>query len=180
MANANASKYTAAQSAVSEGLWTVDPERGLVMGVHGRPIGTLGASPYLRARIPGKRALKLPTVLLHRVIWEASHGPLSSAMEINHKNGIKTDNRISNLEAVTPSENSQHAVDTGLRSTVGEGHHQARLTPDVVRDLYARCWAGESPLSLSLEYGVARTTVHSVKHGWSWKHVTGHSRGAAE
>lgn len=39
---------------------------------------------------------------------------------INHKNGIKKDNRIENIEWVTYAENNQHAHDTGLKTGYGK------------------------------------------------------------
>lgn len=50
---------------------------------------------------------------VHRLIMEAFVG--IGRMQVNHINGIKTDNRLVNLEYVTALQNIQHAVRTGLR-----------------------------------------------------------------
>lgn len=54
---------------------------------------------YLRVRICNKN------ILVHRLIWEAFNGPIPDGMQINHINEDKTDNRLENLELVTPKEN---------------------------------------------------------------------------
>lgn len=49
---------------------------------------------------------------VHRLVSLAFMGtPPTDKHQVNHKNGIKDDNRIENLEWVTQSENSQHSVD---------------------------------------------------------------------
>ena len=56
----------------------------------------------------GNRKFKCYTI--HRFVWEAIKGPIPEDFEINHKNRIKTDNRIKNLELVTHQQNIDYSV----------------------------------------------------------------------
>lgn len=65
-------------------------------------------------------------VLVHDLVAEAFIGECPEGKEVNHKNGIKTDNTYTNLEYVTHPENILHAWRSGLRKI----RHSTRMLSD--------------------------------------------------
>ncbi len=62
---------------------------------------------------------KMARAKVHHLVCEAFLGPRPPPLVVNHKNGIKTDNRAVNLEYVTSSENNRHAYRLGLKGGRG-------------------------------------------------------------
>lgn len=145
----------------------VDVDAGLVYGKRGHPIGSPDRKGYLRLSprcMPDGKSL-----FAHRVVWMAANGPIPDGLEINHRNGIKTDNRLANLELVTRSENMRHACALGLKSNAGERHPTAKLTWAAVREIRSRHASGVAKADLARRFGVHRRTINDIVLGNNWK-----------
>lgn len=59
------------------------------------------------------------TVSIHRLVAQAFIPNPDNLPEVNHKDGDKENNNVRNLEWMTCSQNSQHAIDTGLHRPSG-------------------------------------------------------------
>jgi hypothetical protein len=63
---------------------------------------------------------------VHRLVAHAFCDGYEDGLVVNHKNGIKTDNRASNLEWITSSQNIQHAFSSLGRKGSGAGKFGAK------------------------------------------------------
>ena len=101
---------------VDSGRLKVDAELGLMFAVQSKtpakPVGAPNARGYLRTCITTKG--RAHSVMVHRAIWIAAHGVPAEGWQINHKDGVKTNNALANLELVTPAANNEHARSAGL------------------------------------------------------------------
>lgn len=77
------------------------------------PCGNVGYPLVNLTAGKGKRT----THTVHSLVAEAFIGSRTPNHEINHKDGCKTNNHVSNLEYVIPSDNVRHAYKTGLAPT---------------------------------------------------------------
>lgn len=148
----------------------VDAEAGVVFGVYGKQLKPCVSNcGYLRVCI-SNRPYKRESV--HRLVWMSVHGQIPNGMQINHKNGNKKDNRIANLELVTPSQNIIHAHKIGLHPR-GENRVQSKLTATQVLEMRALRAEGWSYPKLAERYNVSHPTIQAAIKGVTWKHIGG-------
>lgn len=99
--------------------------------VEGKIVGTLDSNgyktftPYTKYK-NGKNIIR--KYLQHRVIAETWIPNPNNLSDVNHKNGIKNDNRVENLEWVSKYDNYQHA-----RHVLG---HTKHFSLKQLRELY--------------------------------------------
>jgi predicted XRE-type DNA-binding protein len=111
------------------------------------------------------------SLIEHRLVAIAFIPNPGNKPQINHKDGVKTNNSVNNLEWVTPRENTIHAILNGLSFQVGgEKHHMSKLTLKQVKEIF-EIYKTEKITQKKLAdiYNVSQSQINRILNKKRWK-----------
>ena len=102
---------------------------------------------------------------IHQLVAMAFIPNPENKPQVNHIDGNKTNNHISNLEWSTNLENSKHARENGLMP-------HAVFTEEDVYLICQELTNGKSSTEISKTYGYPYDSVYQIRRGANWTHIS--------
>ena len=151
-----------------EGFYQIS-NMGNVISYHKEEPRLLSPAPdkdgYLFTHIRGYKG-KRKTLRIHRAVAEHFIDNPENKPQVNHINGNKADNRVQNLEWVTPSENMKHAIENGLWEwTPRKGGRKSVLTEEdinKIKTLRKKDSKTYTQVKLAGMFGVSRFSIYKA------------------
>ena len=109
---------------------------------------------------------------VHRLVAEAFIGPCPKGKEVNHIDGIKSNNEAWNLEYATRLENIKHAEKLGLRNIKGEKNPLNKLKKNDVKKIRRLYETGDYfQREIAKKFNVTIAAVSLVVNNKRWGHI---------
>lgn len=106
--------------------------------------------------------------LVHRLVSDAFIEKVENKYHVNHINGIKTDNRVSNLEWCDAFDNMKHAEENNLVNNKGVNSPLSVYTEDQIKHVKKLLKNNVRTKDIVKLTGVGRTTVYRVSKVLQW------------
>lgn len=115
---------------------------------------------------------KAKTLTVHSLVAATFLGKRPFKMEVNHKDGIKTNNNIENLEYVTRSGNAKHMYQMGLcQPKRGSLCGMSKLTEEDVIRIRSTEFDGLYHKEVAEIFGVKKSIIGDIKNRKRWGHL---------
>ena len=159
-----------------EGLYSITDD-GRVWSNHSDKFLSLSRRPNSYLAVSLSKDGKPIKKSVHRLVAETFLLNSKNKPQVNHLDGNKNNNIVSNLEWATRSENGKHAVKIGLTNPSlsnkggllnGEGNGRSKLTWQDVHVMRMNCESiimGEKPWE---KYNISGNEYHNIIHDKTW------------
>lgn len=117
---------------------------------------------------------------MHRLIGTAFCPGYAEGLSIDQVNGIKTDNRVENLEWVSLAENTSRQWRTGLVNLRGEKSATSRLTAKQVKYIRHLHRGGVAKHALAVVAGISHRAITKIVNGETWQDIDLNEDGLSE
>ena len=107
---------------------------------------------------------------VHRLVAMSFKQNSDFSLEVDHINGVKTDNKLVNLEFVTCSENIRRSYSMGLQNKKGENHTRCKLNKNKVIEIRKRYKSGSKQIDLANEFNIVKSNICNIVHDRSWNY----------
>ncbi len=126
------------------------------------------------ARVPLCDRSRKKNGLVHKLVARAFLGPMPTPehTQVNHINGITTDNRVENLEWKTRRGNQLHAINEGLYGGRGQDHARAKFTDEEIGEI-RRTYTGAygEQTAIAKKHGVTQSLISKIIKRDIWGHL---------
>ncbi|HEX9060879.1 MAG TPA: HNH endonuclease signature motif containing protein [Clostridia bacterium] len=132
---------------------------------------------YVVLNINGKRTKEM----VHRLVAELFIPQIEGKTQVNHKNGVRTDNWVENLEWVTHQENVLHGwrsngrkqskkqIETRKMLSKGIKNPKAKITPEIAAEIVKFRKMGRPLKELAFVYHLSVSQISVIARGKYWK-----------
>ena len=136
--------------------------RGTYLKLRERPDG------YLQVRLRRRRGSPKKGLTVHRIVARAFIGPRPEGLQIAHRDGVKSNNRVENLMYATAAENASHKATHGTLLR-GEAVGNSVLTAEDVLKIRRLHAEGVTQRRIAEMFGTHFGNINAIIKGKSWK-----------
>lgn len=129
---------------------------------------------YLRTVLKRDSDGKLCTIKVHRIVGITWIDNPNKYPQINHLNGVRSDNRVINLEWCTCSQNIKHAYDFNNKSVLGEKNPSSIVTENevlMIREKYSEWIKTQKRKDIADKYKISISALKSIIARRTWRHI---------
>ncbi len=108
---------------------------------------------------------------VHRLLADNFIEKVNGKTSVNHKDGNKLNNCLSNLEWCNHLENMQHAFNTNLINNTGSNNGMAKINESIAKQIKEMLKNKVSQQKIADKFNISRSLVLGINVGRLWKHV---------